>query len=167
MGKKIKRECFIQGDICCIPLASGEIAICDRSQFEKVRIHNWHLIGDGYPSTLISKKYKMLHRFIFETDKIIDHINGNKLDNRLINLREATHTENMQNRKTHKCNPTGYKGVTLSHRKVNKYRVSIRVNGKNICLGSYEKAIYAAIVYDEAARKYFGPFAKVNFPTVF
>ena len=95
--------------------------------------------------------------------KTVDHINGVTLDNRRCNLRLASHSENMRNTKLRKNNKTGYKGVCWDI--VNKrYHVTIRYNGKKIFLGRFDNIIEAAKAYDDGAKKYFGDFARLNFP---
>lgn len=88
---------------------------------------------------------------------IIDHINGNPLDNRRENLRFCTHAQNMQNSKVRKHSGTGVKGVQ-KHR--NKYRALICKNGKQIKLGSFDSIEEAKACYDAAALEIFGEFAR-------
>lgn len=106
----------------------------------------------------------LLHREILQAPSgmTVDHINGNGLDNQRNNLRLATHAENMRNSHLPINNTSGYKGV--SWRKIDrKWGVHIGVNNKVICLGGFDDLEEAARVYDEAAKKYHGEFAKLNF----
>lgn len=88
----------------------------------------------------------------------IDHVNGNRSDNRLCNLRSATRFQNGQNTRLSSINTTGFKGV-IRHR--GKYRADIRVQRKRIHLGYFETADAAYAAYCDAAYLYHGEFARV------
>jgi hypothetical protein len=92
---------------------------------------------------------------------IVDHINGNTLDNRKLNLRICKNEENVRNQKLSKRNKTGYKGVSYNKR-LEKFCATIRFKNKTICLGHFENKIDAAIAYNNSAIKYFGEFSKLN-----
>lgn len=83
----------------------------------------------------------------------IDHINRNKDDNRIENLRECSTKENCQNRKKQRNNTSGHTGVNWS-KSCNKWRVEICVNRKGKYLGLYENLEEAIQIYKEAKRKY-------------
>jgi len=94
---------------------------------------------------------------------VIDHINGNGLDNRRANLRLATVAQNAWNSK--KRNPrSGYKGVWFAADK-GLWRASIVCHGRRIHLGYFKDKMAAARAYDAAARKYYKEFARLNFPS--
>ncbi|HDL7927055.1 TPA: HNH endonuclease [Yersinia enterocolitica] len=69
-------------------------------------------------------------------DNEIDHINGAKTDNRICNLRQATHAENCRNRSMKKTNTSGVKGVSREG-KINKWRAECMVNGKQHRVGLF------------------------------
>ncbi|MHC4207804.1 MAG: HNH endonuclease, partial [Planctomycetota bacterium] len=93
---------------------------------------------------------------------IVDHINGNGLDNRRANLRLATVAQNAWNSK--KRNPrSGYKGVWFAADK-GLWRAAIVCHGRRIHIGYFTDKIAAARAYDAAARKYYKEFARPNFP---
>jgi hypothetical protein len=92
----------------------------------------------------------------------VDHINGDGLDNRRANLRVCTHSENAKNKRKQRNNISGFKGVSFN-KKMNRWKGQLEINGKSIYLGFYTDPIDAAKAYDEAARKYYGNFANVNF----
>lgn len=106
---------------------------------------------------------RLLHREIAgaKRGEIVDHINGNPLDNRKANLRVCTHAQNMQNRARHGNNTSGYKGVYWCSEK-SKFRAALRINGKKVHAGYALTAQEAARMYDAKAREIFGDFARVN-----
>ena len=94
--------------------------------------------------------------------KVVDHKNGNGLDNRKENLRVITQAENMKNTwARHSDNK--YRGVYLL-KKTNRWRAFIQADNKWIHLGYYSNLEDAARAYDKAAKKYFGEYAHLNFP---
>lgn len=98
--------------------------------------------------------------------KVVDHINRNNFDNRLSNLRICTNAENIQNQDYPKraTITSKYKNVSwMADRK--RWRAQIQpTNQKKISLGNFTSDEEAAKVYDQAAVKYFGEFANLNFP---
>jgi hypothetical protein len=95
------------------------------------------------------------------TPRYIDHINGNKIDNRLSNLRECSNAENIRNQRIHSNNSSGYKGVYW-HKACQKWVAQIGVDRKIHSLGVFDTAENAAIAYDAAAKSHHGEFAKLN-----
>jgi hypothetical protein len=94
---------------------------------------------------------------------LVDHRNLNGLDNRRSNLRLATHGENNQNKRKRKGASSRYIGVSFEKR-IKKWSARIMYKGKAIWLGNFKNEIDAALAYDKAARKYYGEFARLNFP---
>lgn len=92
----------------------------------------------------------------------LDHINGDKADNRIANLRLATTKQNHGNRPKNRNNTTGYKGVHLhdkNGRLAKPFVATIYVNGRGIHLGMFATAEAAHAAYVAAAQKHFGEFA--------
>lgn len=89
-------------------------------------------------------------------DACLDHVNGNRSDNRIANLRLATVQENRRNSCLYKNNRCGIKGVSALAN--GRYRVRIRIDGKLRSLGTYRNKIFAGLVYARAAKIYFGEF---------
>jgi len=105
-----------------------------------------------------------LHKLIMESEGksgIIDHKNGNGMDNRLANLRVVTHQQNMCNSKKRKASSSIYKGV-YKH-KHGKWCANITENGKVRSLGYFISEEEAAKAYDKEATKLQGEFARLNF----
>lgn len=86
----------------------------------------------------------------------LDHINGNKSDNRLDNLREATRSQNIMNTKARSDNKSGVKGVKLQPN--GKYSARIIIKGKEKHLGTFNSIEEAAQAYEIAAKEVFGEF---------
>lgn len=89
----------------------------------------------------------------------LDHINLNKRDNRISNLRLATETENNANQSLTSRNTSGFKGVTW-HAKCQKWQASVKVKGRNRYLGLFDRAEDAHSAYVQAAQEAFGEFAR-------
>lgn len=99
-------------------------------------------------------------------DFIIDHANRDKLDNRMSNLRNATKAQNQINAGVSRANTSGYKGVSRAFKDGREkcWSAKISKNDKSIHIGMFATAEGAARAYDEAAKKYHGKFAYLNFP---
>lgn len=154
----------------------GQYAIVDDRDYEWLSRFKWHLNSTGYPKRYMSvresgfyDKSISIHRSVWERHRgplipgfELDHINGNRQDTRLSNLRACTHLQNSQNRLIGKNNKSGYKGVTwYGHAGLNKWVAHIRVDKKLISLGYFDDLQDAAQAYRQAAIKHFGKFAAV------
>lgn len=155
--------------IAYIPINLGLVVIVDSQDLDLSQFR-WTLggryavrkvYGDGYPA---NGQRVIMHRIILERKldrvlpdgMVVDHINGNGLDNRRVNLREATISQNMQN--TRRKGSSGYKGV----KKVGPHTWEARVNDRTI--GYFDTAKDAAFAYDKAALEQYGEFALLNHP---
>lgn len=149
----------------------GKFALVDDEDFEELNKHKW-CIGGGYALREIwingKGKTELMHRVINKTPDGLqtDHINWNKLDNRKINLRSCTASQNRMNRGCPKNNSTGVKGVRIQVRKhkgkTYKYiQAQIGVNGKQIHLGIFKTLEEASQSYADAVKKYFGEFGRI------
>jgi HNH endonuclease len=114
-----------------------------------------------------SRTTEKMHRFILGlTDPKIqpDHRDRDGLNNQRSNLRIATASQNMANRRKRRGpSSSQYMGVHKRSDSPTKWRASIRVNRKLITLGSFTSELTAALAYDKAAREHFGEFANTNF----
>lgn len=91
----------------------------------------------------------------------IDHINGVRSDNRLVNLRLATRSQNQRNIALRRDNKSGVKGVTW-HKEAHKWQAQIQVKGRNMYLGRFERLEDAADAYKRAAINLHGDFANLG-----
>lgn len=126
----------------------------------------FHHQGYAVHTKRIKNKIKqyLVHRMILGlTDSKIkvDHINGNKLDNRKSNLRIATTQQNGMNRTKIKKFTSKYKGVGWNKRN-KKWRAIIYLNNKCIYIGAYKTELEAAKAYNKKAKELYGEFAKLN-----
>jgi hypothetical protein len=146
------------------PKHGNYTVLIDDEDVDKIKNINWCICIKGelrkkvYVKKVRSNIY--MHRFLMnEPNSIVDHINGNTLDNRKLNLRICTHAENMRNVSKKTKNTSGYKGVFWEK---GKWKVQLKYNYKSIHLGRFNNKIDAALAYNQAAIKYYGEFAQLN-----
>ena len=154
-----------------ITLSDGTVTLVDEDDYEALNQYSWYKWRSGnnwYAVRTITVKYPkqqmfMMHRVVLEAPEgvMVDHINGNSLDNRRSNLRLCNNTQNQQNAKLRVDNKTGYKGVT-QHKMFNKFQAKIKHNGKQIHLGLHDTVKEAAQAYNQKAKELFGEFARLN-----
>ena len=116
----------------------------------------------GYRQITISRKKNLIHRLIWvyhygEMPTQIDHINGQRSDNRIENLRECSYSQNHGNKRMSRNNTSGYKGVFLNKRDGFWF-----VYVAHQYIGRSQSIEEAAAMYDKAAKKHFGKFALTN-----
>lgn len=90
---------------------------------------------------------------------VVDHINGDTLDNRRSNLRICNNTENVRNQKLHKCNTSGYRGVS-KNKKTGKWIVHISVNNKILHIGTFVDIKDAVKAYENASNYYYKDYGR-------
>ena len=123
--------------------------------------------GRGYVVICIDQRSYQAHRLAWLYTHgtwptvHIDHVNGTPGDDRIINLRLATHSENMRNRKDHSNNSSGFKGVSW-HKGAKKWAAGIRIHGRRKHLGLFDAAEAAHLAYCEAAKALHGSFSRVS-----
>lgn len=153
-----------------LELRTGEKFECtiDNADYELVKNHSWSALitpTNVYAKTSskeTGKRTKLLHSLLIPDAKLIDHRDGDGLNNRRINLRAATHRQNSGNCKKIKRKTTSrYRGVHLHP--CGKFASQIRNGSERIWLGLFVSEVEAAIAYDRAARNVFGVFARLNF----
>lgn len=156
-----------------IPITKDKYCKVSPEDYERLSSMRWIYRRSGYAERweyINDKKcLKRMHTWIIYPlpGYEVDHINGDKLDNRRENLRACTHKQNCRNFPKFSTNKTGYKGVARNSKKYGGvYRAQIMVNYKQKFLGYYDNPDDAARAYDLAAIQYFGDFARLNFPII-
>lgn len=152
-----------------IQLTQGYVALVDDEDYERMMQWKWCYSSSGYAVRTErdnrGQRGVTMHRQIMKArnNQEVDHINGNRFDQRRCNLRLCgKHKENTRNRKCNNNNTTGYKGVTHYPHKHLKFRARIQVEKHMISLGLFETAHDAAKAYDDAAKIYHGQYARLN-----
>ena len=118
----------------------------------------------GYTTIVCKRKRYYAHRLIFLmhngfTPSEVDHIDGDKTNNRIENLRPCTHAQNAQNRPAQKNSKSGVKNVVWSNVR-KKWVVYVKINGKTTNFGGFEDLELAALMASEVRDKYFKEFAR-------
>lgn len=153
-----------------VQITQGKEVLVSNEDYSEISDYNWsYSASTGYAVRKGRKNRSEpltvhMHRVIIDVkaNEQVDHINGNKLDNRRSNLRVASVQKNSFNRKKPKVKCTSqYKGV-LKRKNASKWEARIKFNNKAIYLGRFVNEEDAARAYNEAALKYFGDFAKCN-----
>lgn len=125
--------------------------------------------GEGYAQIKIDGRLYLAHRLAWRImtgywpENDIDHRNKDRRDNRFVNLREATGSQNLRNRGKPKNNTSGFKGVSWNSGR-HAWLATIHDGAKNKNLGYFATRESAAKAYDRAALRYHGEFASINFP---
>ncbi len=153
-------------DIKHIPLTRGRWAIVDAADFEWLSQYRWCVksgrSGKYYAGRSEGGKFILMHRQIMRPPPgmVVDHIDGNPLNNRRCNLRICTLAQNSRNRRP-MPSTSGLAGVYPSGK---KWSARIMHNGKIVNVGLFDDKVAAAKARDRKARELFGAFAYLNFP---
>jgi len=164
-------------DVKLIPLSQGKFAIVDAEDYDWAMQWKWHY-HNGYAVRNRREQegcgrctIVRLHRMLFPKklleppkDVDVDHINGNRSDNRRCNLRLCTRAENVRNRLVcveRKKDSPKFKGV-YKHKHGASFFAQIVSHGRIIYLGIYDTEIEAARAYNDGAIKHHGEFARLN-----
>lgn len=177
----LTRPVIVDSSTCCsneprlIALSKHLVAIVDADDYEWLSQWKWFATRLKSGNTYYAEQYwysegrghkgkQAMHRVIMnpEPGYQVDHINGNGLDNRRVNLRICTPRQNSCNVAPQPGKSSRFKGVGWCKRS-KKWRARIRDNGKFKELGEYTDEMDAARAYDKAAREIQGEFAWLNF----
>lgn len=166
-----KRPIEIRGELGIVPLTKGYEALIDASDADDVGRYNWSA-GTFQNGAIYALRHDrsrggnvLLHREIMGplSNMVVDHIDGNTLDNRRSNLRCAEWWQNIVNQKKSSRNTSGYRGVSL-HQKSGRWCAQIKRGDRRVHLGYFDEKDDAARAYDAKATELFGAYAHLNFP---
>jgi hypothetical protein len=157
-----------------IYLGEGQYTKLDSADYYRLRDYRWYLTGMNGKFYVVRAekvgnnrtKIKSMQREIIRPPKgkVVDHRNCDAQDNRRANLRSATRSENMMNRrKTSSKTSSKYIGVFRDKNR-KKWTTRLRCKGKVVFCRQFDKEIEAAKARDEAVKKYRIDFARLNFP---
>lgn len=149
----MKNHYWVVGEIARIALTKGQVAIVDVIDLPKIAPHRWcaQKYGQGFRAvTEQDGETLLMHQVIEGSGRIVDHRDGNPLNNRSRNLRPCTTAENSRNRRKPSSNTSGFKGVSL-HKRSGRYKAYIMVDRHQTHLGYHNTAEEAAAAYNKAA----------------
>lgn len=151
----------VSGNVASLVLTTGDVVIADADDIGKLSSISWFKQTAGYAAGRKQVNGKrpiiLMHRFVLDAKpgSEVDHINGNKLDNRKANLRFVTRSQNRQNQQgARKDSKTGVRNVIYDERK-RRFKVVLSIDGKVRYFGSFESLEEAEAAAKEARRKYF------------
>jgi HNH endonuclease/AP2 domain len=158
-----------------INLTHGYVSLIDDEDYPLISRSRWFLkikkkkFFYARTATRVNGKtvHVDMHRLLMNPlpGVLVDHINGNGLDNQRCNLRLATNAQNQQNRFARHGGSSRFKGVNFDPSRPNKpWRSQIYCNGVKHYLGRFNTEEEAALVYDATAQRLFGAFCNLNFP---
>jgi len=147
-----------------VPLTNGGFAVVSTAHADLAQV-GWHLQPTGYVARSANRRTLLMHRHVAQLAGLqingmqVDHRNGDRTDNRLENLRVASNAQNARNQTRKQDGATSrFKGVSRA-RAPGRWQAHIRVNAKNVYLGTFGSEIQAQDAYAAAAIAHFGEFA--------
>lgn len=152
-----------------LQLSNNKYTTVDDEDYRLFGSWKWYVNSDGYAMRHIPKRFSNtrkligLHRLILWAPEgmQVDHIDGDRLNNRRSNLRVVTLQQNVRNRKRNINSSSKYKGVSR-HGQSPKWRARIRLNGKGFYLGLFDTEEEAALAYNTAAVRLHAEAASLN-----
>jgi hypothetical protein len=154
---------------CRISLTQGKSTLVDFSDMEMLSGFAWRYSPRGYVMGYSgggrgSRNQTYMHRVIMlpDPEQVVDHVNGDPLDNRRANLRLCTYSINNANVGLPVSNTSGFRGVSW-YMRTGRWRAMISRENYQVGLGYYDNPLDAARAYDAAARELYGEFARLNF----
>lgn len=146
----------------------------DDEDYDYLSKYKWHIKANGSKTYAIgpvslsritgeSSMHRILMKHLLSGKLMVDHIDGDGLNNQKTNLRIATRSQNMANRNSTPNSSSKYLGVSWDNSRVKKkWRAQITFNGERTYIGNYATEEEAALAYNEVAKKYHGNFSNPN-----
>lgn len=157
-----------------IALSKGMIALVSEEDFEWFSQFKWHVVWEKCTQSYYAEAWlysplrvrEVMHRMVMgckkRDGKLVDHINGNTLDNRRENLRIVNHSQNAMNRKLESVNTSsGHRGVTFC-KQTGKWAAKISTQDRNIWLGRYSSRELAIAAVKQGLVDNFGEYARTQ-----
>jgi hypothetical protein len=165
-GKPSKLNKYIAYNDYVVGIATntGNEFYIDIDDYNKIKKYSWYENEDGYLMSRINYKLVRLHRFIMnvkDSKMLVDHINHDTLDNRKINLRIVTRSQNNMNKGLSSNNDSGIAGVRWDENRM-KWTAYITINYNRMYLGYFNNFEDAVKARKEAEEKYFGEYSYDN-----
>ena len=151
-----------------IQLTQGRVALVYDEDFEYLSQWKWYF-NSGYAVRSTwhiggkrgqVKMHRLINKTILGLDT--DHINSKGLDNRKINLRSVSHMQNCHNTGDRKNSSSKHKGVYFNNHRGRPWKAQIRINGKRICLGTFDTETDAAKAFNNASIKFHKEYGRLN-----
>jgi hypothetical protein len=147
-----------------VPLTNGGLASVSDADADLVGRYRWYSVrrkSTNYAETSVGRERILMHRLLMGAGhgEVVDHVNGNGLDNRRENMRLCHQRDNARNRRGSKSSRSGVKGVSW-RTDISRWRARIMVSRREIALGVFDSREEAIAAYNTAARAHFGQFAK-------
>lgn len=148
-----------------IRVAVGYWANVDDDDFQRLSRRQWQAVvkNERLVYAIDSATGERMHRLVLDAPSgvVVDHINGDGLDNRRSNLRLGTQSQNLANSRKRSGTTSSFKGVSF-HRASGKWRAYIKQHRKQFHLGLFESESEAAEAYRAKAREIYGGFARLT-----
>jgi hypothetical protein len=153
-----------------IEMKSGAVVLLDDEDHEVLSAYRWFARPGRHTCYAMRKRrvggkdiVVLMHRQIMAAPAglVVDHIDGNGLNNQRSNLRLCTSAENIRNQPKRRVTPSRYKGVFVCGT-TGRWFVKILAHNRQIFLGRFASEHAAARAYNEAAQQFFGEFANLN-----